>query len=82
MKKLTILLFLLLMTCLAVARHKNDTTKQYFEAFSELQAMLNDEAPLSFKRAVFVTENAFFNNQLDYEVFNKSIQVWPVIIRR
>jgi RHS repeat-associated protein len=45
----------------------------YGLAFDELHQMLKGEKPLSFKRAVFITENAYVNNQLSYEDFSFQI---------
>jgi hypothetical protein len=36
--------------------------------------MLKDSIPLSFKHAVFVTENAYLNGSANYEVFNSGIK--------
>lgn len=47
----------------------------YNEAFKEIEKMLNGYKPLDFKRAVFITENAYFKEGLNYEVFNKNIQL-------
>jgi hypothetical protein len=41
----------------------------YDLAFEELRQMSNGEAPMSFKRAVFLTENAYVDNLLNYEEF-------------
>lgn len=46
----------------------------YRQALSELQAMLNGEAPISLKKAVFLVENAFFEGQLAYEDYDAHIQ--------
>ncbi|PHR46496.1 MAG: hypothetical protein COA32_10145 [Fluviicola sp.] len=45
----------------------------YNIAFNELENMLKDNQPLDFKRAVFITENAYFGDSLSYKKFNKSI---------
>lgn len=45
----------------------------YEQAYQELAKMLDGRYPLSFKRAVFLTENAYFDNQLDYKGFNTLI---------
>jgi RHS repeat-associated protein len=45
----------------------------YGLAFDELHQMLKGERPISFKRAVFITENAYVNNQLSYEDFSFQI---------
>lgn len=52
------------------------TTLDYYnDAFIEIEQMLNGYKPLNFKRAVFITENAYFKEGLNYEVFNKNIQL-------
>lgn len=74
MKKLTFSIVAIL-TCYGVfAKNPSDTVRHYHKAFTELQSMLNDERPISFKRAVFVTENAYLDNSMDYEDFNKVIE--------
>jgi hypothetical protein len=45
----------------------------YESAFIEIQKMLKDESQLDFKRAVFLTENAFHSNTLDYKAFCRQI---------
>ncbi len=45
----------------------------YLDAYIELEQMLSDKAPANFKRAVFVTENAYYDNSLFYDEFNKHI---------
>ncbi|PHR43740.1 MAG: hypothetical protein COA32_15915 [Fluviicola sp.] len=45
----------------------------YNIAFDELENMLNDNQPLDFKRAVFITEKAYFRDSLSYEKFNNRI---------
>src|SRR6267378_1235636 len=41
----------------------------YHEAFEEIKNMLEERQPLSFKRAVFISENAYLGNKLDYKNF-------------
>ena len=48
---------------------------QYDVAFKELKGMLTDSLKVSFKRAVYVTENAYLDNQLDYEEFDKHLKL-------
>ncbi len=50
-----------------------DAKINYNQAFDELHKMLKGETPLSLKRAVFITENAYVENQLKYEDFQKQI---------
>ena len=45
----------------------------YESAYDEMQQMLQDYKPLDFKRAVFITENAYFGDFISYETFNKQI---------
>jgi hypothetical protein len=45
----------------------------YYPAFEELKAMLENKTALSFKRAVFLTENAFYDNLLEYESYQRYI---------
>lgn len=49
-------------------------TQGYLEAFDELGAMLDGKRPLDLKRAVFLVENAYFNNQGDYQDFENQIE--------
>ena len=53
---------------------REDIKKKYESAFLEIKAMLDKSTTPSFKRAVFVTENAFINDSLTYEQFDKGIQ--------
>jgi len=47
-----------------------DTTdRAYWQALEELQGMIIGRAPLSFKRAVFITESTYFDNTLSYKRF-------------
>ncbi len=45
----------------------------YDSAFHEIELMLLDSISPSFKRAVFVTENAYLENEISYEKFNREI---------
>jgi hypothetical protein len=50
-----------------------DVKTNYELAFDEMHRMLKGETPLSFKRAVFLTENAYLENQISYSEFQKLI---------
>jgi RHS repeat-associated protein len=50
-----------------------DLRINYELAFDEMHKMLKGEIPISFKRAVFLTENAYLENQLKYEDFVQHI---------
>jgi len=45
----------------------------YEQAYQEIQSMLTGEQDISFKRAVFLSENAFFDNDLDFNAFQEQI---------
>tara|TARA_R110000782_G_scaffold237188_1_gene323315 strand:+ start:26627 stop:28867 length:2241 start_codon:yes stop_codon:yes gene_type:complete len=56
------------------AEVKTDSSKIHFEnAFQEVKEMLEEIKPLDFQRAVFVTENAYYNNIYKYERFEELI---------
>lgn len=52
---------------------REQIAKRYEEAFNELKAMLEGSTQSSFKRAVFVTENTYWDNELNFELFNKEV---------
>lgn len=45
--------------------NKEEVKDNYERAFLELKEMMEGKTPASFKRAVFITENAFSNDTLD-----------------
>ena len=58
------------------------TAADFYEpAYQELAKMLDDRYPLSFKRAVFLTENAYFDNRLNFEEFSKQISSLAQVCR-
>lgn len=58
------------------------TEHYYHRAFEELHAMLRGEQPPSFKRAVFITENAYLENQLDYRHFQSQVSFLAYLAQR
>jgi len=48
-------------------------TASYYSAFNEINNMLEGKQPLSLGRAVFLVENAYYNNTLNYDDFQKNI---------
>ncbi|MCG9880792.1 MAG: hypothetical protein MH472_09365 [Bacteroidia bacterium] len=59
------------------------TTLDYYNnAYNEIEEMLNGYRPLSFKRAVFLTENAYFQDKLDYEKFESDINLLVFICKK
>jgi hypothetical protein len=78
MKKVTtILTIVLLQTATLFAVNENDTlSKQkqcFYDAKTELENMLSGKIPLDYERAVFITENAYWNNEVDYSMFKSNI---------
>ena len=51
----------------------------YSEAFSDIHSMLLENDSLDFKRAVFLTENAYYEDQLDENIFNGAISFYATI---
>lgn len=77
MKKQYIVTFFLLLTVKLFAQTDTVALKQiYYNAFSELDSMLSNKKPMNFKLAVFITENAYFENKLDYIKFCSVIQMY------
>ncbi|MFZ6012039.1 MAG: hypothetical protein ACOYXT_16985 [Bacteroidota bacterium] len=52
---------------------QNRIRANYDSAYLELKDMLEGRTKASFKRAVFITENAYLNNKETYEDFNDAI---------
>jgi hypothetical protein len=58
------------------------TAADFYEpAYQELAKMLDERYPLNFKRAVFLTENAYFDNRLSYEEFSEKISGLATVCR-
>lgn len=68
MKKIGILLSIALLSIQGFAQQA-DPKEHYQKAFDELHKMLKGEIPISFKRAVFITENAYTGSLLNYDDF-------------
>lgn len=71
---------------------QNDTSKMilsnikiinenYENAFASLKEMLEGKKELSFKKAVFVTENAYYDNSFDYKNFDAFIKDLALIAK-
>ena len=55
---------------------------EYFnESFTKINSMLLDKDPLNFTQAVYVTENAYFDNKLNANDFNNAIKFNTSICR-
>jgi hypothetical protein len=53
----------------------------FVSAYQELLDMLEGRKPLDLKRAVFITENAFFGNQMNYNDYLKNIKEMALLIQ-
>jgi hypothetical protein len=49
-------------------------TEYYKQAFQSLADMLSGKQPMNLKKAVFTVENAYYENRLNYEQFDKKIK--------
>lgn len=57
-----------------MATEQTDSSKiQYNNAFIELKAMVEGKQPADFEKAVFTSENAYWNNEYSYTDFQKKI---------
>lgn len=54
----------------------------YKTAFDEMMQMIKGDKPVDFKRAVFLVENAHYDNKLNYEQFCSDIEVMEQKVRR
>lgn len=52
------------------------TSKQNFiNAKNEIENMLNGKTPLDYERAIFITENAYYDNKLNYSEYSEFIDL-------
>lgn len=68
-KRLAIVLGLMIIYSNAFSQGKQG----YQDAYNEINQMLKGQKPLNFKRAVFISENAYHNNTLNYKNFCSQI---------
>jgi len=50
-----------------------DGTASYYKAFEEINNMLEGKQPLNLGKAVFLVENAYYNNTLNYDDYQKNL---------
>lgn len=75
----TCIFFILIILILGV---QAQTSQSYYtEVYSELSSMLSGNKPLDFKRAVFLTENAYNEDQLNEETFNSIIGIYASLCK-
>jgi len=80
MKSLLRLILPLLLFPFAAIAQFDSTKATYNEAYDSLQAMLAGRSPQSFKKAVFITENAFTANSMYYEKFDDHIRQLATLV--
>jgi hypothetical protein len=56
--------------------------KIYQDAFTELHDMISGKKEINFKRAVFITENAYFDNSMSYTEFCKTIDNYEYLCHK
>ncbi|MDY0389123.1 MAG: hypothetical protein RBT65_18780 [Methanolobus sp.] len=66
MKRLKLTILILLISLISFGQ---DYEFYFKQAVDEITDMLEDRKPVDFKRAVFLTENAYYEGQLDYSNF-------------
>ncbi len=60
-----------------------DTSEIAFQqALAEIKSMLEGKQPLHFEKALFVSENAFYNNAYSYEEFSLTVEAHAYLIQR
>ena len=69
--KLAILIFSCFIAVNVFAGNTNDSIQKqsYYDAKTEIVNMLSGKTTLNYKRALFLMENAYQNNKMDYETF-------------
>jgi len=68
-------LLLFLFVILSYSSINAQNTEQIYEnTFNSVDSMLTGTKPLSFQQAVYLTENAFFYNQLDKNAFDAAVR--------
>lgn len=68
-KKYTLILVMIVINSFAMFAQTKNNKDNYIEAFKEQLQMLNGKKSIDFKRAVFLTENAFHDCKLNYQNF-------------
>ncbi|TXJ24899.1 MAG: hypothetical protein E6Q24_15235 [Chitinophagaceae bacterium] len=79
-KIITSVFVLLLMQGTLLAQ-SGDTAALYNNCLDSLQSLIQEKGTTSFKKAVFLTENVYMGNQMDYEKFDTHISQLAGIAR-
>jgi hypothetical protein len=78
-KRLYILFTALIFTC--SFSNAQESTRYYQQAYEIIDSMLTGKTQLNFKKAVWTTENAFLNGQLDVKKINSEIETLANLIK-
>jgi len=66
----------------SVIQAKEDIEKTFYSnAFSRIESMLSNKDSISFKKAVFLTEDAYFNNKLNKKAYDNTITLYAEFCR-
>lgn len=57
------------------------TDAAFYSAYSALKNMLEGKDSLNYEKAVFLTENAYYNNYIEYDAFSRVLDFHTVIIK-
>lgn len=87
MKIITLLFIVTFFGSISSLKANSDTTnvtqakEYYYQAKIQLQDMLEGKIPLSYEKAIFILENAYYENQLNEELFSLHLDVQTEIIK-
>lgn len=79
MKKYAI--FLVLLICAINMTHAQNIKSIYQQAYNQIDSMLSKKILLSFKKAVFTTENAYYDRGIDYNQINQAIDALVHLVK-
>lgn len=66
--------------CSLAAQAQQNVSQDYYQkAYTEIQLMLLDNSSIDFSKAVFLTENAYLEGQIDENAFNNAIRFYASI---
>lgn len=71
MRKISFTLLFYCISCICI--YAQSGSKYYDNAYQNIAEMLEGTQKNDFKKAVFLTENAFLDNEIEYEVFNQRV---------
>jgi hypothetical protein len=80
--KAKIIIPLLVILSICSLKAQEAPSQHFRQAFEEISAMLEGKQPLDFEKAVFITENAYRDNSLNYEDFKSALNVHSAIIEQ